>query len=257
MQHGRWWHRHHLTRHRVNQTLLTRHRVNLRLHGRRVRVGVADNNLHLGLLLHQYLQGLLIQTGEVGDLHLLGVLPPELRNAALPDQAVLEDGVGGHKPVVVRVKDEVSVVCCLLCVLDICRCLRHIFNGVLTGEKHPHQAGHHGADSVAHLHRHHLGAPVFLVPERVATVVGRPHRPNGRYIGIDITDGVGQVLPDNRLQFGVVHCLLGRHVGGHWHIVHVHTGIFLSTTYILSTARGVRSNSSSPNSRVFPYSDSL
>ena len=220
-------------------------------------IWIRHNNLHLGLLLHQYLQGLLIQAGEVGDVHLLGVLPPEFCNAALPDQTVLEDGVDVHKTVIVTVEYEIRVVGCLFGVFHVCRCLGDVFDGVLAGEKHPHQAGHHGADGVAHLHCHHLGAPVFLVPEWVATVVGGSHRPNGRDVGVDVANGVGQVLPDDRLQFGVIHLLLSRHVGGNWHIVHVHTGIFLSTTYILSTARGVRSNSSSPNSRVFPYSDSL
>ena len=215
------------------------HLVNRLLGDGRVRVG--HNNLDLGIFLGQYLQGLVIQARILLNSDLFFLFPPVLGNAAFPDQCVFEDRISGHKPVVVRVEDQVCIVGGLLRAHLILWAARHVLDRVLSAEKHPHEAWHHGADSVSHLHGNDLGAPLFLIAKGVTTVILGPLGPDGTQVGVDVADSVLEVRGDDALQLAVIHGLCRHDVGADIEVVD-HIGTFFKTTYIDSTALGVRSN---------------
>ena len=205
VQHWRW-HRHRLARHRVDGGHL--HLVN-------VWVWVGNHNLDLRVrLLHHHLQGLLVQAGVIVNLDFLVISPVKLGNPALPDQRILKNGVSGQETAVVVLENVIYIVGGLLRRLHILWPPRHKLDHILRREKHFHQAGQHGADSVAHLHRHHLAVALDLVAEQVASVVLSPPRTGWRQVAVHIADGIRQVLRDDRLQFRIVHRLGGCNVGG-------------------------------------------
>ena len=158
MQHGLRWH-------------ISGHWVHLHhVHGHGW-VWIADHDLDLCTLLHQHLHGLVIEAGIVVNLDLFSFIPPVFCNAALTHQRVFEQRIGGHETVVVVAENVVCVVGRLLSAGNVLRSTRHILNDILTAEKYFHQTWQHGADGVAHLHRNHLRAPIFLVAKGVATVI--------------------------------------------------------------------------------------
>ena len=228
----------------------------LRLHLRHRWVRVAHNDIDvcLGLLL-QNLQRLVIQSAVLLNADRLLLIPPDLHNPALAHQRVLEGGVGGDKTVVVAVEDVVAIVGCLLRSLDVLGTLRHKLDHVLGVEKDAHQAGHHGAHRIAHLHRYHLAAPILLVTKQVATVILRTLGSDRAQVGVDVAYSVRDLLDNDALELVSVHCLhrlvigvgLGfNHFGGPF--------LFLSTSCKASTALGVRTNSSCGNSKLCPRS---
>ena len=148
-------------------------RVNLWLHHlhRHRWVRVADHDLDLGIFLHQDLHSLVIKTRIFFDLDLFVVFPPILGDAALTHQRVFEKRICGHKTIVVGAEYVVGVICRLLCAGHIFGSTRHILHHILRAEEDFHQAWQHGADSVAHLHSHHLRAPIFLITKGVASVI--------------------------------------------------------------------------------------
>ncbi len=110
------------------------------------------------------------------------------------------------------------------------------------------EAWHHGADSVSHLHGNNLASPLFLVAKGVTTVVLGPLGPDGTQVGVNVADSVLEVRGDDALQLTVIHRLCGSDVGADFKIFD-HIGTFFKTTYMDSTARGVRSNCSCGNSK--------
>ena len=176
-----------------------------------VRVGVHHH--HISLLLHQNLQRLVIQARVLLDANSLILLPPALHNPALPHQTVLEGGVGGQETVVVAVEDEVAVVGGLLGIGNVLWPCWHKLNCVLGAEEDTHQAGHHGANGVSHLHSHHLAAPIFLGAKQVTPVVLGALGSDGTQVGVDVADCICQLHADDALQFVKVHDLNGLGVG--------------------------------------------
>ena len=240
VQHGRR-HHHGLARHRVHRG---------QLHFIHIGVGVGHHDLDLGLrLLHQHLQRLLVQPRVLVNVDLLLVLPPKFRNAALAHQRILEDGVTGQEPVVVVLEDVVDVICRLLGVRHILWASGHKLHYILGAEENTHQAGQHGAHRVAHLHGHHFAVALDLVAEQVATVILGALGPCGRDVAVDVADRIHQVLRDDGLQFRIIHGLNRHDVGvdGVGDVLLVHGATFVRTTYIESTARGVRRISASGN----------
>ena len=205
------------------------------------RVRVRHNDLDLGIFLGQDLQGLVIQARVLLDADLFLFLPPVLGNAALPDQGIFEQGIRGHKPVVVRGEDQVCIVSCLLRTPHVLWAAGNVLNDILGAEKHAHEAWHHGAHSVAHFHGHNLASPLFLVAKGVTPVVLGALGANGTQVGVDVADRVLEVRRDDALQLTVIHLLGGRNVGAYFQIVD-HILTFFKTTYMDSTALGVRSN---------------
>ena len=86
-----------------------------------------------------------------------------------------------------------------------------------------------------------MGSPLFLISKGVATVVLGALGANGTQVGIDVADRVLEVRRDDALQLTVIHLLGGRNVGAYFQIVD-HILTFFKTTYMDSTALGVRSN---------------
>ena len=135
---------------------------------------IAHHDLDLGIFLHQDLQGLVIQARILLNLDLFDLIPPVLGDAALAHQRVLEQRIGGHETVVVVGEDVVRIVGGLLRTSHVFWTARHVLDNILTREKHFHQAWQHGTDGVSHLHRHHLGAPIFFISKGVTAVVLSP-----------------------------------------------------------------------------------
>ena len=248
----------------MQHRLLHRHwqsggRINLLLHHVHGHgwVWIADHDLDLCALLHQHLNGLVIEAGIVVNLDLFGFIPPVFCNAALTHQRVLEQRIGGHKTIVVVAEDVIRIVSRLLSAGNVLRSTRYILHDILTAEEHFHQAWQHGADGVSHLHRNHLRAPIFLVAKGVATVILCTLGADGRDIGIDVADGIFQFTGHNALQLGVVHRIDCRDVGGHLHIVDHFLFLaeialaFALASALLDAPHALRDNSSRVGSPFF------
>ena len=135
----------HIVQHRLRHLHhLTRHRVNHWLHLHCVLVRVGHDNLCLCLwLLHQNLQGLVVQPRIFLNADRLGFLNPRLHNPALTHQRVLEGRVRNHEAVVVVLEHIVTVVGGLLRVLHILWTARRELDNILGTEEHTHQAWQH------------------------------------------------------------------------------------------------------------------
>ena len=197
--------------------------------------------------MHQHLKGWLVQPCVFFNANLLVILPPKLGNAAFAHQRILENCVSGQKSGVVILENVVGIVRGLLRTLHIFRAARRELDHILGIEENPHQAGQHGADRIAHLHGNHFGVALDLIAKQVTTVILSPLGACWRQVAVHIADRICQVLPNDALQFRIIHGLGGRNVGADVHVLLVHGLTFVKMTYMESTALGVRRISSCGN----------
>lgn len=175
-----------------------------RVEHERIRVGAMLDHLDRGIFGNQAP----LRLGEplVGLApRLVRLVPPDLDDADLLEERVLEPGVENGKSVVLAVPDPVDVIGRLPCRLLVLGPDRLEAHDLVAAGEDSHQRRQHRVDSLGHVSAHDLAAPVELVAEPVAAVVALGERALLGEASSLRVGGVADVLGEKRLEVVIGH----------------------------------------------------